>query len=102
MIFITNSFVSPLLTYFDFSYFFLLISRKFASKNLTQRELNIMYENPSMDIAYKYSYIFKTILTSLFFVTLFPLGVLISLSGIMFSYLIEKVKIEITLVFNIE
>ena len=66
--------------------------RKCASKNLTQRQLNALYENPQMDFAYRYSYIYKTILTSFFFITLFPLGALISLFGIFLCYVIEKVS----------
>lgn len=85
--------VTPIVTYFDFSYIFLLIKRKYATKKFTQRQLNSLFENPEMDIAYKFSYIFKTILASFFFITLFPLGGLISLFGIFLSYIIEKVSI---------
>jgi hypothetical protein len=84
--------VTPILNLVDFSYFFLIIRRKFLSDKYSQRELNQLYENPALDIAYRYSYIFKTILISFFFITLFPLGGLISLVGILFSYLIEKVN----------
>jgi len=94
IIFVSNSLVTPILQLVDFSYFFLLIRRRFVSDKLTQRELNNMFENPAMDIAYRYSYIFKTVLQSFFFITLLPIGGLISFFGICLSYLIEKVLID--------
>lgn len=92
IIFLSNSFVTPILTMLDFSYLFLIIRRKFVSDKYSQRELNQLFENPDMDIANRYSYIFKTLLQSFFFITLFPLGGLISLFGIFLSYIIEKVS----------
>ena len=94
IIFLSNSFVTPILQLVDFSYYFLIIRRKFVSDKYTQRELNQLFENPEMDLAYRYSYIFKTVLQSFFFITLFPLGGLISFFGIVLSYLIEKVNKE--------
>jgi hypothetical protein len=58
--------------------------------NLTQKELNQIYENPDIAISYKYSYIVKTFLMSAFYLPLFPLGTFISLIGITLMYLIEK------------
>lgn len=58
--------------------------------NITQKELNRLYENPDIAISYKYSYIVKTFLMSAFYLPLFPLGALISLIGIILMYLIEK------------
>lgn len=55
--------------------------------------MNLLFENPSMDMAYRYSYVYKTVLLTVFFVTLFPLCALISLVGMIFSYIIEKVKL---------
>jgi len=92
IIFLSNSFFSPILVYVDFYYIYLLIKRRFFSTGLTQREMNLLFENPVMDISYKYSYIFRTILTSFFFVTLLPIGTVISFFGIIFSYIIDKVN----------
>jgi len=89
---LSNSFVTPILTYIDFSYYFLIIRRKFVNvQNSSQRDLNALFENPQMDIALRYSYIFKTLLGALFFNTLFPLGGLIGLLGIFLTYIIDKV-----------
>lgn len=55
-----------------------------------QRELNAMYENPSMEISYKYSWVAKTFLMTVFYLPLFPLGTIISIIGVILSYMIEK------------
>lgn len=93
VIFLNNAFLTPLLRYFDPNYYLLLIKRKYFTKGKTQRELNQIYENPPMNISLGYSYIFQTILTSVFFVALFPAGVIISLFGILLYYVIDKVKL---------
>ena len=56
----------------------------------TQKELNDLYEYPDMDIAGKYSYISKTLLMTMFYLPIFPLGVLISIFGLVFAYFVEK------------
>lgn len=43
-----------------------------------------------MDISYKYSYIAKTFLMSMFYLPLLPVGILISALGIALTYFIEK------------
>jgi hypothetical protein len=83
---------------FNFFYFYkklqiCLIERKQNPDNhhhLTQRELNDLYELPTMDIFYKYSYIGKTLLMSFFYIPIFPLGVPISLVGFILGYFLEK------------
>ena len=57
---------------------------------MTQKELNELYEYPDMDIASKYSYISKTLLMTMFYLPIFPLGVLISLIGLIVAYFLEK------------
>ena len=42
-----------------------------------------------MKIYYKYSYVAKTVLLSLFYIVIFPFGVLISLIGFIFAYYLE-------------
>jgi hypothetical protein len=56
----------------------------------TQKELNDIYELPDMDIAMKYSYLFKTILMTMFYLPIFPMGVPISLLGLILAYFLEK------------
>jgi hypothetical protein len=43
-----------------------------------------------MDIAEKYSYIFKTLLLSFFYIPIFPLGTVISCIGFFLGYFLEK------------
>jgi hypothetical protein len=57
---------------------------------MTQRELNTYFENPKVEFAFKFSYILKTVLMSLFYVPILPCGVIISFFGLIFAYWIEK------------
>ena len=79
MIFLINSILVPLSWTINISYFYKkfriwLIERKEnpfdpdSNHGKTQRELNELYELPSMNIAEKYSYIFKTLLISFFYI----------------------------------
>ena len=56
----------------------------------TQKELNDLYEYPEMDIASKYSYISMTLLMTMFYLPIFPLGVAITLLGLILAYFLEK------------
>ena len=92
--FITNSILTPLIWVFNFKYLFkktkiCLLERK-EKHNLTQRELNYLYELPDMQISYKYSYLVKTVLMTFFYLPLFPLGTIISSLGLFFGYYLEK------------
>ena len=97
MIFLANSFVTPLLWTLDFIYFYKKIKICFIERkkepdsyhNLNQRELNKLYQLPDMQISYKYSYVAKTVLLTLFYIPIFPLGIIISLVGFIFAYYLE-------------
>ena len=97
LIFLANSFGSPLLWTFDFIYIYkkikiCLLERKKEpdlKHNKTQRELNKLYQLPDMNISYKYSYVAKTILLSLFYIPIFPFGIVISLVGFILAYYLE-------------
>ena len=97
IIFLINAFVSPLLWTFDITYIYkkikiCLIERKKEPDlhhNMTQRELNDLYQLPDMKIAYKYSYVAKTVMLTLFYIPIFPLGIVISLMGFIFAYFLE-------------
>ena len=97
-IFLTNSFLNPILWAINIQliikkikiYF---IERKKIPNSMhfkTQKELNDLYEYPDMDIASKYSYISMTLLMTMFYLPIFPLGVLISLIGFILTYFVEK------------
>ena len=94
ILFLTNSFVSPIMWTLNFKYFlkkiiqFIVESKKM--QNCTQRELNNLYELPDMKISYKYSYLAKTLLMSFLYIPIFPLGILISLLGLILGYFLEK------------
>ena len=97
IIFLCNSFLSPILWAFDIKYIYkkikiCLIERKKdpdKEHNLTQRQLNKLYQLPDMKISYKYSYIAKTLLLSLFYIPIFPFGIIISLIGFILAYYLE-------------
>lgn len=92
IIFLSNSFLVPLAEYFNPLYYWLLFQRKYLTKGKTQRELNLIFENPPMNISLGYSHIFQTILTTVFFAALFPLGSIISFVGMLLTYFIDKVR----------
>ena len=97
-LFLTNSFISPVVWTLNISLIIkkiriYLIERKKVPDSMhfkTQKELNELYEYPDMDIASKYSYIYKTILMTMFYLPIFPLGVPISLLGLLLAYYLEK------------
>ena len=94
IVFLTNSFVTPIMWTLNFKYFlkkiiqFIVESKKI--QNCTQRELNNLYELPDMKISYKYSYLAKTLLMSFLYIPILPLGILISLLGLFLGYFLEK------------
>ena len=98
MMFLVNAFVTPIMWTMNFTYFLkkfqiCLIERKSdadSKHNMTQRELNDLYELPSMNISYKYSYLAKTLLMTFLYIPIFPLGIVISLVGFVLGYFLEK------------
>ena len=92
-IFLSNSFLTPLMWSLNFE--FLLRKLKIClveKKNIyySQKELNKLYELLDMGVAYKYSYISKSILMTFFYLPIFPLGILFTLLGFIFGYFLEK------------
>ena len=95
--FLCNSFITPLSWSFNIHYiankiriFFLEKTKNPDKKhNMNQKELNQLYQRPSMQVPYKYSYIAKTLLLSLFYISILPFGILISLLGFIFAYCME-------------
>ena len=97
-IFLVNSFLTPILWTLNIRLIYKKIKIYFIERKkipdsmhyMTQKELNELYEYPDMDIASKYSYISKTLLMTMFYLPIFPLGVLISLIGLIVAYFLEK------------
>jgi hypothetical protein len=95
MLFLVNSFFTPLIWTLNISLIIKKIKIYFIEKNQymhfkTQKELNDIYELPDMNIAMKYSYLSKTILMTMFYLPIFPIGVPISLLGLIMAYFLEK------------
>ena len=101
MMFLVNAFVTPIMWTLNFTFFlkqFRICLLKWnkdpkevdKSHNMTQRELNDLFELPDMSISYKYSYLAKTLLMTFLYTPIFPLGILISLVGFILGYLLEK------------
>lgn len=101
IIFVSNAIVSPILWLFNFYLIYLYIRRAYLTQKKldemeskwTQRELNTFFENPKVEFAFKFSYILKTVLMSLFYAPILPCGVIISLFGLIFAYWVEKYNI---------
>ena len=95
--FIVNAIFSPLLWTFSFTFIIkkIRICCINRAKNpdgnhyMTQRELNNLYEYPDMDLAYKYSYLIKTLAMALFYMPIFPMGFIFAFVGFVFGYLLE-------------
>ena len=97
MIFLVNSFISPLMWTFNIVFYLkkwkiLRIESK-RRHHMTQRELNELYEYIDIDLAYKYSYIAKTLLMTFFYLPLFPLGIIFSLCGLILGFYLEKFNV---------
>ena len=97
-LFLTNSFLKPIVWTLNISLIIkkiriFFIERKKVPNSMhfkTQKELNDLYEYPEMDIASKYSYISMTLLMTMFYLPIFPLGVAITLLGLILAYFLEK------------
>ena len=96
MKFLVNAIVTPAMWTLSVGYFLKKIRICFIEKkkpeeiDMNQKELNELYEYPSMNVSAKYSYIAKTILMSFFYIPIFPLGLIISLLGFILGYWLEK------------
>ena len=99
MIFITNVTLTPFFFYIGPGLCLKLSRRAKARIDLegvnledspyTQGELNKIFENPRMNLCYKYSFLVNTLLTSLFYMSIFPLGTVFGLVALIFSYFLE-------------
>ena len=97
-IFLANSFLTPIMWTINISLIIKKIRIYFLEKkkipdsmhHKTQKELNELYEYPDMDISVKYSYLSKTLFITMFYLPIFPFGVLISFLGLILAYFLEK------------
>ena len=97
VLFTVNAIITPLFWTFRIPYLIQKLRIYLIEKNpepdnchhMTQRQLNALYELPDMKIAYKYSFIAKTLAMTLFYLPIFPLGFIISFIGFVLGYLLE-------------
>jgi hypothetical protein len=99
MIFITNIILPPLLFYIGPDFVLKMFKKakarlelknvKYEKSTYTQGELNEIFENPEMDICFKYSYISNIFLISLFYMSIFPIGMIFGLLGLILAYVSE-------------
>ena len=98
MMFIVNGFVSPIMWTINIGFYlkkwqiWSIESKKNPNMQhkMTQRELNDLYEYVDIELAYKYSYISKTLLMTFFYLPLFPLGIVFSMCGLILGFYLEK------------
>ena len=92
--FLFNSFLTPIMWTMNVKFvikkFKQCIIEQKEKISYNQKELNELYELQPMNVAVKYSYLIKTLLMSLIFAPIFPLGLGISLIGFIFAYWLEK------------
>ena len=103
MIFITNIFLAPLFFYFGADLIIKILKRtrarvdlkdvKFEQSTYTQKELNEIFENPEMDISAKYSFVANVILISLFYMSIFPIGMIFGFGALILTYFLEFIYI---------
>lgn len=92
-IILSNAFLNPFIWFLSPGYYIKLLRRYWLRRHIreyTQKEANEIYENPSIELAYKYAYIRKTELITVFYLPLVPIACGISLFGLIMMYIIEK------------
>ena len=104
VIFLTNFALSPLVFYLNPNLLLKLSKRARARKKIeglplkestyTQDELNRLFQNPSMSLCYKYSFYSNVVLTSFFYMSILPLGIVFSIFGLTIAYFLEIAHLQ--------
>lgn len=89
---ISNAFVQPLVYLFSPLYMLKLCKMRKAEKDpyLNQAEANLIWEGPEVDMAQRYANLMKTLIVTLAYAPILPMGILISIAGLIFEYWIDK------------
>lgn len=74
-------------------YFRRLFADESHQSDLTQKELNTIFENMSVNLAGKYAYVGKIIYLGIFYAPILPIGLPICLCGLTISYIVEKYNV---------
>ncbi|CAI2381184.1 unnamed protein product [Moneuplotes crassus] len=88
-------FIGPLLYLFDPAYLYKLYKirsekKKGAQSILTQRQANLLFEGPQVDMAQRYSNSMLLLSLAMMYSYLFPIIPVLALFGVIFQYQIEK------------
>ena len=104
VIFLTNFALSPLVFYLNPNLLLKLSKRARERKKIeglplkestyTQDELNRLFQNPSMSLCYKYSFYSNVVLTSFFYMSILPLGIVFSIFGLTIAYFLEIAHLQ--------
>ena len=101
--FLSGSLLAPIMSFICYDYIlnkfwiWFYVTRKYKDekeeiKEYTQEELNSYFERPDMGVSVQYSNLAKQICMSMLYIPIFPLGIPITLLGIILNYFIEKFK----------
>ncbi len=96
-IFSSNAIVTPLMNFFNPWYLLRILKRRRIEKDgsasfVTQMEAHSIYEGGDIDMAARYAGLIKTMWLAGFYVTLTPLGAMISFFGLIIMYWNDKVN----------
>ena len=94
-IFLSNAICTPLFTFLDATYLLKVHERRKIKKQgdkskYTQANTNIAWEGTQIDIAQKYANLLKTMYLTAFYAPFTPLGIPISLVGLIIGYWTDK------------
>jgi hypothetical protein len=89
---LSNAFVAPLLYVLSPMYIIKRIKQRKAINNplILQGEANLLWEEPQVDMPQRYANSFKTLIVTLSYAPILPLGILISIVGIIVQYWVDK------------
>ena len=97
-----NSFLPPTLRLLDLGYISKVFKQKWLIKelkdkkkediNISQREANEIFEGPVFRLDCYFADLGKISLLTFFFTPIFPCAVFISITGLLYSYWIDKVR----------
>ncbi|OMJ68561.1 hypothetical protein SteCoe_33950 [Stentor coeruleus] len=94
---VANAIINPLLYLIYPSYLLKKIIRWFKSRNglkgMSQYEANLLFEGPEVDLADRFANILKSCLVSIFYAPLVPVGVLVTIIGIVLEVLVFKLML---------
>ena len=97
---LSNIFLTPLLDFFDFGYFWRRLQQRFITSSLeskgigtvttNQRELNLLFEQPEVPFSKMYGNIIKTFFLSCFYFYILPIGPLLCLIYLLIQFWVDK------------